>query len=215
MWPSQPRKNSEFTRKIMSNCSVSTQYASFYSLEQKHFKFIGEHIQRNKNSECCFWDKKEYPLRLLKLSILDSVNLRESNSRFLSPGSKHLTLQCQEQGVQPTEHRVSFLTQSSHVLLLLFSLLLLHSLYSCFSFLPLLLFLLLFLLSTSSPSSFSSSSSFIFSLPLLLPLHCFLLLLFPLLLILLFLFSSSSHIVFFLLLLLFLLFFFFLILFFS
>lgn len=43
---SQARKNSRFRRKIMGNCSPSTQCGSFCSLRQKLCKFIHEDIHR-------------------------------------------------------------------------------------------------------------------------------------------------------------------------
>ena len=42
------KKELGFTREIMSNCSLSIQYVSFYSLEQTHFKFIHENTHKKK-----------------------------------------------------------------------------------------------------------------------------------------------------------------------
>lgn len=54
MWPISVKEEFKIHKEIMSHCSLSTQYASFYSLEQKHFKFIHENIHRKKTPSVVF-----------------------------------------------------------------------------------------------------------------------------------------------------------------
>lgn len=74
MWSVSAKE--EFKIQEENNESLFTVHTIWFILllKTKAFQIHSRKQSQKENSECCFWDKKEYSLRFLKSSVLDSVS---------------------------------------------------------------------------------------------------------------------------------------------
>ena len=78
MWSVSAKEELRFTEGIMSRCSFPHNEVHSTPGDKSISNSFTKTFTERKNSECCFWDKKEYPLRLSISSVLDSASQTEA-----------------------------------------------------------------------------------------------------------------------------------------